>query len=502
MQIISGKYASMYLQSEENNKNLKIKVETKDNTFKFYSYIKIGTNTRNINKISIGSSAKFKTGEGFPIEFYSQLPNKNNNDYNINFRISNIKELNEINNLSESKTSLFIIKAFIVDVNTIEKLRNDESIIYSGNVNNSFEGKYESGFGIAKLIIKKEKINIIQNNNNYIYIVIDADSSNVKKFKNINAELNILEVNNIDYSAPDNIYLNGNLDSKNNKNEFKLTKKYENDKKIRVELSSSEEIKFSIAKAKISKISRNLEDIKYEESKGLGKKNIDINIENIMEPLIFSIYQDNITENKSIYYSFKYRTDKGNTKFTNYSNYGDNEGIIINNYTLEENKIKLHLKFPSVINKENQNLIKAKYYLKIFNYNENAIVVNDTISVIDSIHPVYSYEYNFEELNNYYEKDLILINNNNDSYYCTLSAVVIDDNEFIGYKSFIVNITKEKKKENDEKNEIKWWHIVLIVLLVILIVLVLIFIIIHFKRKNSELIDEKTLNELQNNIEA
>ena len=502
MQSISGKYSSMYLQSEENNKNLKIKVETKDNPFKFYSYIKIGTNTRNINKISIGSSAKFKTGEGFPIEFYSQLPNKNNNDYNINFRISNIKELNEINNLSESKTSLFIIKAFIVDVNTIEKLRNDESIIYSGNVNNTFEGKYESGFGIAKLIIKKEKINIIQNNNNYIYIVIDADSSNVKKFKNINAELNILEVNNIDYSAPDNIYLNGNLDSKNNKNEFKLTKKYENDKKIRVELSSSEEIKFSIAKAKISKISRNLEDIKYEESKGLGKKNIDINIENIMEPLIFSIYQDNITENKSIYYSFKYRTDKGNTKFTNYSNYGDNEGIIINNYTLEENKIKLHLKFPSVINKENQNLIKAKYYLKIFNYNENAIVVNDTISVIDSIHPVYSDEYNFEELNNYYEKDLILINNNNDSYYCTLSAVVIDDNEFIGYKSFIVNITKEKKKENDEKNKIQWWHIVLIVLLVILIVVLVIFIILHFKRKNSELIDEKTLNELQNNIEA
>jgi hypothetical protein len=169
---------------------------------------------------------------------------------------------------------------------------------------------------------------------------------------------------------------------------------------------------------------------------------------------------------------------------------------------LEENKIKLHLKFPSVINKENQNLIKAKYYLKIFNYNENAIVVNDTISVIDSIHPVYSYEYNFEELNNYYEKDLILINNNNDSYYCTLSAVVIDDNEFIGYKSFIVNITKEKKKENDEKNKIQWWHIVLIVLLVILIVVLVIFIILHFKRKNSELIDEKTLNELQNNIEA
>ena len=495
MQSISGKYSSMYLQCEEDNKNLKIKVKTNENnSFKFYIYIKIGTNKRNINQISIGSSAKFKTNKGFPIEFYSQIPNQIDKDYIINFRISNIKEFS--NNKNEGiKTSIFKIKVFIIDEQTIEKIKSDESIIYSGNENNSFEGKYESGFGITKIIIKKQNIN--SNIMNYLYIIIDADSTNIKKFNNINAELNILEINNIDYIAPDNIYLNGNLDYSNNKNEYKLTKKNKNDKKIRVELSSSEDVKFLISYPKISKIYRLLyEVINYEETKGLGKRYIDIDVETINNPFIFSIYQDNLIEKKKVYYSFKYKTDKGNDKFKNYTTFDDKEGIFENNITLEENKINIHLKFPSIKDKETSKIVKAKYYVKIYKYNESEIIVNNTISVIDTISPIVSYEYYFEDLKDYYEKDLALSNTNNSyNYYVTLNAIIIDDNEFIGYKSFIINSKRDEKNSN-KTNILKWWNYLVIILLSILIITMIILIILHLKKNKKDLKNDESINEL------
>jgi len=318
--------------------------------------------------------------------------------------------------------------------------------------------------------------------------------------------------------------LNGNLDYKNNKNEYKIIKKYKNDKKLRIELSSSDNVNFSISYPKIVEIYRVLNDIKFEETKGLGKKYIDIDIETINNPLIFSIYQNNLTENKSVYYSFKYKTNKGSENFKNYSTFDDKEGLIENNYTFEENKINIHLKFPSIKDKVTSNKIKVKYYLKIYKYNENQTILNDTISVIDTISPIVSYEYNFEELKDYYEKDLVLLNyNNSHNYYVTLSAVVIDDHEFIGYKSFIINSKKEDdkkeddKKEDDKKNDDKkdddkkdddkkkgddpttvnnnkWWNI-LIILLIILIIIIIILIVLLLK-KNKKSIMNESINEL------
>ena len=85
IQEISGKYSSMYLQSTENNEESKriIFKTDSENSFYFYAYIKIGSVKRNINDIGIGSG-KLRTGEGFPIEFYSKI--SENKDYTINFK--------------------------------------------------------------------------------------------------------------------------------------------------------------------------------------------------------------------------------------------------------------------------------------------------------------------------------------------------------------------------------------------------------------------------------
>lgn len=495
MQIINGKYSAFYLQSEENNNDLKIKVKTEKLYLKFYIYLKIGTNKRNINQISIGTSAKFSTKKGFPIEFYYLIPEKVEKDFNINFRFNNIKEFNDDFNkeITEIKTSKFKIKVFVVEEKIIEKIKNDENIIYSGNEMNTFEGKYEAGFGISKIILKKDSLK--SNAKNYIYIIIDADASNIKRFSDINAELNVLEVNNINYYAPNNVYLNGNLDHQNNKGEFKIVKKNEKDKKIRVELSSSEDVSFSIALFNISQVYKFLsEDINYEVSKGLGKKYIDINVEEINNPLLFTIYHENLPENHNIYYSFKY---KSSDNFKNYDVLDNKEGLIENEWEKDKNKLILNFKFPSIIDKETSNKVNAKYYLKIYKHDQNEIIINNTISVVDNILPIVSYEYNFEVLKDYYEKELEIENfKNGDNYYATLTAIVVDDDEFVAYKSFSF---KEIEKEKEKKKSSKFWIIFIIIFVVLIIVGV--FICIYFKKiknKSSNSNSEDSINELSN----
>ena len=238
------------------------------------------------------------------------------------------------------------------------------------------------------------------------------------------------------------------------------------------------------------------EVINYEETKGLGKRYIDIDVETINNPFIFSIYQDNLIEKKKVYYSFKYKINKENDKFKNYTTFDDKEGIFENNITLEENKINIHLKFPSIKDKETSKIVKAKYYVKIYKYNESEIIVNNTISVIDTISPIVSYEYYFEDLKDYYEKDLALSNTNNSyNYYVTLSAIIIDDNEFIGYKSFIIN-SKRDEKNGNKTNILKWWNYLVIILLSILIITMIILIILHLKKNKKYLKNNENINVL------
>ena len=439
----------------------------------------------------------FPQKKDFQFEFYYLLPEKIEKDFNINFRINNIKEFNGDFNkeITEIKTSKFKIKVFVVEEKIIEILKNDENIIYSGNDKNSFEGKYETGFGISKIIIKKDSLILESDKKNYIYILIDSDPSNNKKFTNINGELNILEINNIDYFVPNNVYLNGNLDKNNNKNEFKIVKKNENDKIIRVELSSSEEIYFSISLLNFSVYKFLSEVVDYDVKKGLGKKYIDINVELINKPLLFTIYHENLPENKNIFFSFKYRNDEGIKIFKNFSVFDKKDGLISNKWKKEKNKINLYFKFPSIIEKENLNKVNAKYYLKIYKYNKNQILVNNTICVIDNVEPIFSYEYNFEVMKDYYEKELEIENyKNEDNYYATLTAIVIDDDEFVSYKSFIF---KEIKKNGKKKT---FWIVFIVVIIILIIIGVLIFLYYkkYMKNDSSSNNSADSIRELSN----
>ena len=210
MQEISGKYSSMYLQSTENNQN-RIKISTNQQSdFAFYAYMKIGSIKRNINEISLGS-AVLRTGEGFPIEFYSKV--SENEDYVINFNINNLnfKELEQEN----YDMSIFNIKAYIVTEEIIEKLKLDDTYVYNKN---PLKGKYEIGFSMAKLVLNREYIKqyYSKGNKNYVYLVIEDSYTNPTILNNICGEITVWQNNNIDYIAPNNIYINNNLETKAN----------------------------------------------------------------------------------------------------------------------------------------------------------------------------------------------------------------------------------------------------------------------------------------------
>ena len=494
LQELSGKYSSICLQSDENDENKKIKIKTdSENSFYFYTSLKINSNKRNINIISKGSFS-LKTIKGFPIEFYSQI--SENKDYTINFNINNIKKnQNENLNLCE-----FSIKAYIVSEDIIDLLTNDDSYVYIGE---PFKGKYESGLDISKLDLSKEDIKKYYKSNkiNYVYIIVEASNNNPFILNQIYGEISILENNNLDIIAPDNVYINGNLKSdQNHINKYKLIKKNIKDKKIRVEFSSSSEsVKYRI----------NPENIIATETSYLGKKNIDINVEEISDPIIFEIYAENKEEDKNkLSYSFRYRTDEGIKTFKNYETFGNTKGkfTLANKTKIQDkNMTSVQLSIPSILESnnirnllENENNSPNYYYLKIYTCSEKEKELNNsnTISIIEGgMELNKAYEFTFNE--NIHNKTIDIPLDKN--IYITIKAVT-PDKELLSYDSlFIDKEQKEENNENENENKNKneptdtivnrsnvHFYSIIILLTSIIIILIMIIFICFIKKKRTK----------------
>jgi len=477
-QIISGKYSALYLQSLENNNNRRIKIKTdSENSFYFYIYIKIGSIKRNINNINLGS-ANLRTGEGFPIEFYSKI--SENEGYTINFNINNIKEIENKN----SNISIFKMKAYIVTDEIIERLKSDDTFVFSAD--NLFIGKYETGLGILKLVLSSEEIkkNYVKNKNNYIYLMIEELNTNPSILNNIQGEISILQNNKIDYVAPENIYINSNLEPNNNlSHKYKLIKKNENDKIIRVEFSSSSDnVQYKIYKEIIDRLNSNTSEIDYKENENLGKKNIDIKLDDTYESFIFEVYSEPIIDNKNnLSYTLRYRADGGKKVFNNYKTIDKTNGELKKIKDQNDGKFKnIEISIPTI--QFSQTLLKVNsiYYLKIYK-NDQKDIINNTISIVDGIEPYKTDEFKFD--GEYYNKSIKIPCEN--SYYITLTTIT-PDKELLAYKSFLID--KDNKDNNDNKSY--GW----IIFIIIIVILVIIFGIFYFKKRKIG-INELSLND-------
>ena len=478
-QEISGKYSSMYLQSTENNLNrIKIKTE-KDSNFVFYTYLKIGSIKRNINEISLGS-AILRTGEGFPIEFYSKV--YENQDYVINFNLNNFnfKEIEEQN----YDISIFNFRAYIVTEDIIEKLKLDDTYVYNKN---SIKGKYEIGFSMAKLVLNKEFINqyISKDKNNYIYLVIEDSYSNPTILNNIYGEITILQNNNINYVSPNNIYINSNLEAGiNSVNKYKLIKKNSDDKIMRIEFSpSSQNIEYKLYYDNSTDLLKTSK-IEYGEKSSFGKKNIDINLEKDFDSIIFEVYNENKENDiNKLSYSLRYRTGKENI----FKNYITDDEIKIIQQKKEDKIRSISLNIPILKDNETETKISAEYYLKIYKFSEKDLFINNTISIIDNLDPYKIIEFTINDTN--YTQNIEIPNDNN-KYYVVINAIT-NERELLSYNSFIIDIDEQ---EGEKSEGLPIWAIILIII-GILILIIVIILIIRYARKNK-------INDIEKNNET
>jgi len=478
-QEISGKYSSMYLQSTENNVN-RIKIKTdNDNNFIFYAYIKIGSIQRNINEIGLGS-AVLRTEEGFPMEFYAKV--SEDQDYVINFNLKKDYDL-----------SVFDIKAYVVSEDIIEKLKLDNTYVYNSD---ALKGKYEISFSMAKLVINKEYIkqHYTKDKKNYIYLIIESSNNNPTILNNVFGEITVLQNNNIDYIAPNNIYINSNLE-KGISSKYKLIKKNSDDKIMRIEFSySSENVKYKLDYADTTPNNLLSEPtINYEEKNTLGKKNIDINLDNEHDTLIFEIYSDKTDIDVSeLSYSLRYRTDKENN-FKNYKTKG-NINLVKKETDKVNNKTNITLSIPAIKDNSTSEIISAQYYLKVYNYSSKNILINNTISLVDNLEPYKVIE--FTNKNEDYEQKLELPNNN-EKYFILVDAIT-DDRELLSYNSIIVDIEKGKDdggKSDDVQPEksggLPVWALVLIIILSVLLLIAIAFIIVRcIMKKRGNVVED------------
>ena len=473
---ISGKDSSIIIHSEENNeqKGILIKADS-ESSFYFYTLLQITSNKRNINKFSFGSS-QIMTNRGFPIEFYSRF--NLNEDYIINFKINNIKDIINEN----SKIAVFSMKAFIITEEILEKLQLDETFIYLGE---PFIGKYESSLGIAKLSLTKEDIKkyYVENKMNYIYIIIMDSYDNPYLLDKIIGEISFFENNNLNYITPENTYINGNLEvGKQSYNKYKLIKKNSKDKKIRVEFSSaSDDVQYRINYEK-----NNSKRINYNVTEKLGKKNIDIELDKDSNFIIFEVYTDEIVEDKNkLSYIIRYRTDEGKKIFKNYDTIKNINEAFTKNENKNDKVNNIELTISSIQDSETSKQVPATYYLNIYKYNKEDFLMHNSISIIDSCEPYKSYEFKFE--GEFYKKNIEIPIDG--KYYITLRAVT-PDKEFLSYKSLLINNNKEDEV-NDNNSDI---YRIIVIVCICVILLIVLFIIIHFcclkKRiKNVEIDD-------------
>ena len=299
----------------------------------------------------------------------------------------------------------------------------------------------------------------------------------------IYGEISFLENNNLDYITPENTYIHGNLDiGKQSYNKYKLIKKNSKDKNIRVEFSSaSDDVQY-----RINYEANKLKGINYNVTEKLGKKNIDIELGEDSNFIIFEVYTDEIVEDKNkLSYMIRYRTDEGKKIFKNYDTIKNTNGVLEINENKNDKVNSIELTIPSIQDSETSKQVPATYYLNIYKYNKEDILMHNSISIVDGSEPYKSYEFKFE--GEFYKKNFEIPLDGN--YYITLKAVT-PDKEFLSYKSLLIKNNKEDEG-NDNNSDIFW---IIVIVCICVILLIVLFIIIRFycnkKRIKNVQIDE------------
>ena len=350
--------------------NLNIKSNSNENFILYYWFE--NKNSQFLNILEFGTKSLIYIERDFPIEFYSLIDGTKDINFNIQFL-----DLQKNNIEYEKNTSdYFNIEAYIIDENKIQNIKNnlkpDSSV---------FNGFYDSGFRIGKVLISKADVRKNMNTlfKNYVYIKISLSENNENKYSKIKAIVSLTNLNNIYKSTPSNTYVVSNLLPNQKKPNLYLFKSKLNSEKYRLEFSNSNNLDFALlnfTKFQLGdeRFYKNDSNLNLSFVKGMGKNYIDIQIEDSsINSIILSIFSTNGehiagTEIAKNSYNFNYSITTDND-YNNINTYDFTlgENVSYSSEILSEDKKKITIEFPKTIFNFTKEIIKnSKYFFKFY----------------------------------------------------------------------------------------------------------------------------------------
>ena len=198
----SGQHSTLIIYTE-NKEEINIKILS--NYFEYYTWsqkkIRIQT------QIDMGRGGNFIIKRDFPFDFYSYV----DGNFDILFNIQLLKL--EYKEMNEDPQHLFEIKAFIIDEKQIENLsKQTTNALPKVTI---FNGYYDKGFRVGKILLKKEEISKHLNSNSishfYLYVVVQKASSSNVIYTNVEGQFSFVKMNYISNHIPEGFYIFNNL---------------------------------------------------------------------------------------------------------------------------------------------------------------------------------------------------------------------------------------------------------------------------------------------------
>ena len=499
--ILNGDYMPLVFNSVKGGDNsLKIESinsnETKENLpFKFsLVFSKMKSNEMNQNEISFDNNNFAYENIKFPINYYVDISNIENNDISFDAfledfgYIYNDNEANSNNNRLKNYTEDFTLKSYLLTEDELNDIIKNNKKLDNIKKDNIVEGTFDVIHHSGNVQIPKDKINNFKKNNNnkkmYLYTTINKAYNNRNNYSFLKGKINLIlpenPINKIPYDTYILGYIKGNTTQTNEtqkvKHKYKLNLAPINDENSYIKLeftSTSNDTKLIINNnTNITK--------KYENMDKYGKNIYIIKPERTSDGLPISI--EGPIKEYDTEYTFKYSLLNNN-----------NDKQILDKYPYEyEPKIEKcnisntsisYIKFKKIKNNLSQKNCNCNYYISIYKKDNtsNKETLNNTISIKKTESPFATYKINNDNNNNEYIDANIHIYTKDDFYY-EIIAEDKDTKELFGYSKRYPDEKpkdeeEEEKKESDKKEKedkdkgFNWLLLILIILAILLVII-------------------------------
>ena len=390
---------------------------------------------------------------------------------------------------------LFSIEAYIINEDTLNKRILNPGTIITGDKIEAYYLKKELT-GIVRIESDKIKSDDIY----YVYIIIDKDKNNKRKYKTIKTEYSVNEIDSGMVIYP-NKYFFSSLTKSNSKDSYLISKQSEQDNFLIIDIAESipvnNELFIQDEFYPEKKFRNNLEENQIKEFDYYGRKRLVVNLDGYEGVKLW--VSKNVSEyEKTKYYSINFHSLNNIDSFENYSNF--NDSIIIRknqNDTKKSNIIFNNMwRFKPIFT-----VYYIDFFIDIYEKNEEILDCKNISTIYmgnreEKLYRSYfrsgfiPFEPNFTIETDISKEDI-------KSKYCVRILADIFNNDgtrdkFLYNSTLIDNGDEESNKV--EVNENLILYVILYMVIVCIIIMIVVIIFIKLRKKNEDR-SELTLNE-------